>query len=120
MAGSGHLTTHVLDTMHGRPGAGIRVELFRLREAGRETLATIRTNLDGRADEPLLAGEQFRPGTYELHFHVGEYFAHAGVDLPDLPFLDVVPVGFGIASADQHYLVPLLISPYGYSTYRGS
>ena len=120
MAGSGRLTTHVLDTMHGRPGAGIRIELLRVQEDAQEPLLEIRTNADGRADGPLLGEAQLQAGTYELRFHMGEYFADAGVDLPDVPFLDVVPIRFGIASADQHYHVPLLISPYGYSTYRGS
>jgi 5-hydroxyisourate hydrolase len=119
-AGVGKLTTHVLDTMSGRPGAGLRVELFRLDGQDRSLLADARTNADGRCDAPLLAGDAFRAGTYELVFHVGEYFDRAGVTLPDPPFLSQVPVRFGVASAAQHYHVPLLVSPYGYATYRGS
>ena len=119
MAG-GKLTTHVLDTASGRPGAGLRIELFRLEDGDRSLLKTVVTNDDGRCDDPLLAGADFAVGTYELVFHVGDYFAGAGVDLPDPPFLDQAPVRFGIAAAGQHYHVPLLISPYGYSTYRGS
>jgi len=116
----GRLTTHVLDTTHGRPGAGVRIDLFRLRGEARQLLTSTRTNADGRCDGPLLQGEHLQPGTYELAFHVGAYFASAGTALPEPPFLDVVPVRFGIASSGQHYHVPLLISPYGYSTYRGS
>jgi 5-hydroxyisourate hydrolase len=118
--GTGRLTTHVLDTMHGRPGRGVRIDLFRLEGHGRELMISTATNADGRCDGPLLEGEQLRPGIYELVFHVGDYFAAAGVTLPEPRFLDAVPVRFGIASTGQHYHVPLLISPYGYSTYRGS
>ena len=116
----GRLTTHVLDTMHGRPGSGVRIDLFRLQGEARELLTSTRTNADGRCERPLLEGEDFRAGTYELAFHVGDYFAGAGVALPEPRFLDVVPVRFGVAQAGQHYHVPLLISGYGYSTYRGS
>jgi len=116
----GRLTTHVLDLAQGRPAAGVRIELFRLRAQERQLVVGAETNADGRCDRPLLAGEALRPGTYELAFHVGAYFAAAGVALPEPRFLDVVPVRFGIAAADQHYHVPLLISPFGYSTYRGS
>jgi len=115
----GRLTTHVLDTAAGRPAAGLQIELYRL---GREAapLMTVQTNSDGRVDAPLLEGAAFVPGTYELHFYVGEYLRRSGVRLTAPPFLDVVPVRFGIASSDENYHVPLLISPYGYSTYRGS
>ena len=116
----GRLTTHVLDTAHGRPGMGIAVTLYRLDGDRRSIVAETRTNADGRCDAPLLAGDEFRPGTYELVFAAGAYFRTAGVDLPDPPFLDEVPIRFGIAHADQHYHVPLLISPWSYSTYRGS
>lgn len=121
MTGSpgGRLTTHVLDTAHGRPAHGVAIELFRLLDGGPELVIATRTNADGRCDGPLLDGEELRPGRYELAFHVGDYFASAGVALPEPRFLDVVPVRFGIA-AGQHYHVPLLIAPYGYSTYRGS
>ena len=115
----GRLTTHVLDTAAGRPAAGLQIELYRL---GREAapLLTVQTNGDGRVDAPLLEGAAFIAGMYELRFHVGEYLRRGGLALPAPPFFDVVPVRFGIASPDQHYHVPLLISPYGYSTYRGS
>jgi 5-hydroxyisourate hydrolase len=117
---AGRLTTHVLDTMSGRPAAGMQVELYRIEGGEREALASVRTNADGRCDGPVLAGEDFRPGIYELLFHVGSYLRAQGVTLPEPAFLDVVPIRFGLASTDQHYHVPLLVSPYGYSTYRGS
>ena len=114
----GRLTTHVLDTASGRPAAGLRIELFR---AGQEApLIIIRTNADGRADAPLLEGEALQEGQYELRFHAGEYLRAAGAELPEPAFLDVIPIRFGIADAGAHYHVPLLLSPYGYSTYRGS
>ncbi|MGF6229476.1 5-hydroxyisourate hydrolase [Inquilinus ginsengisoli] len=116
----GRLTTHVLDTAHGRPGMGIGVALYHLDGDRRTLVAETRTNTDGRCDAPLLAGDDFRPGTYELVFATGTYFRTAGVTLTDPPFLDEVPIRFGIAHADQHYHVPLLISPWSYSTYRGS
>ena len=117
----GQLTTHVLDTAQGRPGAGIRVELFAVGSAGaeRRLVTTAHTNQDGRCDAPLLQGDAFSTGRWELVFHVGEYFAGAGVALPDPPFLDQVSIRFGIA-ADSHYHVPLLVSPWSYTTYRGS
>jgi len=120
MAGAGKLTTHVLDAVAGRPGAGLKVELLRLEDAGGRLLKTVTTNDDGRCDAPLLQGDELRPGVYELVFHVGDYFRATGVALPEPPFLDRVPVRFGVARADQHYHVPLLISPYSYATYRGS
>ena len=113
---SGRLTTHVLDTAAGRPAAGVRITVSRDGEALRENV----TNDDGRADGPLLAGAAFTPGVYELAFHVGDYFRGLGVVSDEPLFLDVVPVRFGISQAGQHYHVPLLISPFGYSTYRGS
>lgn len=116
----GRLTTHVLDTAHGRPGMGIGVALYRLDGDNRTLVTETRTNTDGRCDAPLLAGDAFRPGTYELVFATGAYFRTAGVVLTDPPFLDQVPIRFGIAHADQHYHVPLLVSPWSYSTYRGS
>lgn len=112
----GHLTTHVLDTLHGLPGAGIDVRLFR---DGR-LLVEAQTDADGRAPAPLLAGENFRVGAYRLEFDVGGYYRRLGVGLPEPAFLDVVAVEFGLADADAHYHVPLLISPFAYSTYRGS
>ena len=115
----GRLTTHVLDTAHGRPGANIRVELYRIGSA-RESVTSAVTNDDGRCDKPLLEGAAFKAGVYEIVFHAGAYFAGRGVKLANPAFLDQVVIRFGIASQDQHYHVPLLISPYGYSTYRGS
>jgi len=114
----GRLTTHVLDTASGRPAAGLTIELYRL-GATSERIATVTTNADGRVDGPLLEGAAFSAGVYELRFHAGAYL-RARSPLPDPPFLDVVPIRFGIAAPDEHYHVPLLLSPYGYSTYRGS
>lgn len=119
-AESGRLTTHVLDTTGGCPAAGVRIELFRLPPGGRVSLCEVVTNDDGRCDGPLLSGKAFGPGRYELIFHVGPYFRAGDVELPDLAFLDEVPIRFGVAKEGEHYHVPLLISPYGYSTYRGS
>ena len=118
--GAGRLTTHVLDTMSGQPGAGLAIELFRLDGERRQRLAGVTTNDDGRAPAPVLQGTELRPGVYELVFHVGDYFRGRGVSLPEPAFLDRVPVRFGIADPARHYHVPLLISPFGYSTYRGS
>ncbi len=116
---AGCLTTHVLDTMTGRPAAGIGIDLFRIDDGNREFLVSARTNQDGRCDAPLLEGAGFRAGVYELVFHVGTYFA--GVDPTATPsFLDEVPVRVGLADPDAHYHVPLLVSPFSYSTYRGS
>jgi 5-hydroxyisourate hydrolase len=115
----GRLTTHVLDTAHGRPGADMHIELYRLGD-GREHVATATTNADGRCERPLLEGAAFAVGTYELIFYVGDYFAGLGVKLPSPRFLDQVTIRFGISSPAEHYHVPLLISPYAYSTYRGS
>jgi len=115
----GRLTTHVLDTSAGEPARGLRIELLRHGEAATR-LRDVRTNDDGRVDEPLLSGSELEPGRYELRFHVGDYFRARGVALPGIAFLDIVPVLFGIADARAHYHVPLLISPYGYATYRGS
>jgi len=115
----GRLTTHVLDTAAGKPAAGLTIELYRLGTTP-ERLTVVVTNGDGRVDGALLEGAAFAPGVYELRFHAGEYLRKTGAKLPEPPFLDIVPIRFGIASAGEHYHVPLLISPYGYSTYRGS
>jgi 5-hydroxyisourate hydrolase len=113
----GRLTTHVLDMAQGRPGAGVRVELFRLDGEAGTVLATATTNRDGRTEKALAEGDGFRSGTYQLVFHIGEYFRAQGLK-PS--FLDVVPVRFTIVDAGQHYHLPLLCTPWSYSTYRGS
>jgi 5-hydroxyisourate hydrolase len=110
---SGGLTTHVLDTAHGRPAAGVGIELARLADGARAVLRTVTTNADGRTDEPLLAAGELQAGEYELVFAVGDYFGERA-------FLDRVPVRFSIAEPEAHYHVPLLVSPWSYSTYRGS
>ncbi|MGQ0663542.1 MAG: hydroxyisourate hydrolase [Pseudomonadota bacterium] len=113
------LTTHVLDTAQGKPGAGIKVELWAL-DGGARLIASAITDADGRTERPLLTAAAMRPGRYRLDFHVGAYFAAAGFKLPDPKFLDVVAVAFGIADAGGRTHVPLLVSPWGYTTYRGS
>ena len=112
----GRLTTHVLDTMHGRPAGGLALRLLK---AGEEVAHAV-TNADGRCDAPLLEGEALKPGLYRLEFEVGAYYRTAGVDLPRPAFLETVAIEFGVADEAAHYHVPLLVSPYGYSTYRGS
>ena len=116
----GKLTTHVLDTAQGKPGANLLVELFRLDAGARNRLGQHRTNADGRCDAPLLEGVSLSVGTYELDFHLGDYFAAQAVAQPTPRFLDIVTLRFGIADANAHYHVPLLASPWSYSTYRGS
>ena len=116
----GRLSTHVLDTAHGKPAHGVRIELFALGGGDRRKVADAVTNADGRTNAPLLAGEAYHPGSYELLFHAGDYFQGLGVATADPPFLDIVPIRFNLAEADGHYHVPLLVSPWGYSTYRGS
>lgn len=115
------LTTHVLDTASGRPAKGLKIELFRLEGDQREFMKMVTTNDDGRIDEgPLLVGTAFRVGSYELVFYAGDYFRSQGVALSAPAFLDIIPIRFGISDTAAHYHVPLLLSPYGYSTYRGS
>jgi 5-hydroxyisourate hydrolase len=114
----GRLTTHVLDTSSGRPAAGLSVTLVRVSDGA--ILTQRITNSDGRVDAPLLQGDEMQPGTYELQFEVAAYFQTTGVSLPDPPFLGMVPIRFGIADPAAHYHVPLLVSPFGFSTYRGS
>ena len=119
-AGSGKLTTHVLDTANGCPAAGMKLELAVLENSVWVDLKVLRTNADGRTDQPLLSAGEMRKGEFRLLFHVAEYFRANRVQLPDPPFLDCVPVRFGIADPLAHYHVPLLCSPWSYSTYRGS
>ena len=116
----GKLTTHVLDTAHGCPAAGMKVRFSRLENGGATELRALTLNDDGRADGPLLDGSTHRAGRYRLVFSVAAYFAARGAKLSDPPFLGDVPLDFGIAAADEHYHVPLLVSPWSYSTYRGS
>jgi 5-hydroxyisourate hydrolase len=113
------LSTHVLDTSRGVPAAGLRIELYRI-DGGRQLIKSVTTNKDGRADGQLLEGDEFKIGAYELVFAVAEYFRRSGVTLSDPPYLDLIPVCFAISDTTAHYHVPLLVSPYGYTTYRGS
>jgi 5-hydroxyisourate hydrolase len=117
---SARLSTHVLDTANGCPAAGMQIQVWAFSEETRHLLKTIRTNSDGRTDEPLLAESDLRVGQYELVFFVGEYFAARASSQSQVPFLDRVPVRFGIADATKGYHVPLLVSPWSYSTYRGT
>lgn len=119
---AGRLTTHVLDTAQGRPAADMFIELWRIETPGgrRELVKTVRTNADGRTGVPLLENEAFMKGVYELVFNVGDYFAEQNLAQAATPFLDLVPVRFGISDNSAHYHVPLLVSPWSYSTYRGS
>lgn len=119
-ATTGRLTTHVLDTAKGQPAAGLTIQLFRMDGDAATAITTIETNADGRSNAPLLSGETIEAGTYQLVFHAGDYFRAQGVELAEPIFLDQVPVRFGIADPSKHYHVPLLLSPFGYSTYRGS
>ena len=116
----GHLSTHVLDTAHGCPAAGMQVTLQRLDSGMAVSLRQLALNADGRAEGPLLAAHEMAVGRYRLIFEVAPYFRARGVALPEPPFIDVVQLDFGIADVAGHYHVPLLVSPYGYSTYRGS
>ncbi|MGH8617997.1 MAG: hydroxyisourate hydrolase [Burkholderiales bacterium] len=116
----GKLSTHVLDTVRGSAAAGVRIDLVRCGGESRMLLKTVKTNADGRTDEPLLTGDAFVAGAYELVFFVADYFAGAGVPQGSPPFLDRVPVRFTIADPHNNYHVPLLVTPWSYSTYRGS
>jgi len=116
----GRLTTHVLDTAAGGPATGLRIDLYGCDDAARRLITSVTTNGDGRVDGPLLEGADFAGGRYQLVFHAGAYLRACGTALPDVPFLDEIVIAFGIDRPDQHYHVPLLLSPYGYSTYRGS
>lgn len=116
----GQLTTHVLDTAHGKPAAGMKVDLCKFEREGTAVLKTVVTNADGRVDLPLLDATEIAVGMYELVFHVGDYFAHISGDSAKPRFLDQVPVRFGISDRHAHYHIPLLVSRFAYSTYRGS
>ena len=116
----GKLTTHVLDTANGRPGAGIKVELFALSGDTRRALKSTLPDSDGRCDQPLLEGDALVAGEYELVFGAGDYFASIGTKVPEPRFVDRVVLRFGVADPAAHYHVPLLVSPWSYSTYRGS
>jgi 5-hydroxyisourate hydrolase len=116
---AGYLTTHVLDTARGCPAAGLKIDLFRIRGEAREHLRSLVTNDDGRTDSQILPEAEFETGVYELVFHAGGYLDRAGTPREDPRFLDVVPIRFGMSEA-AHYHVPLLLSPFGYATYRGS
>lgn len=116
---TGYLTTHVLDTARGCPAAGLRIELYRLDGETRSLLKSLTTNADGRTDEQILPAEAFEIGTYELVFYAGAYLDATGTPPGSPRFLDVIPIRFGMSEA-VHYHVPLLLSPFGYSTYRGS
>jgi 5-hydroxyisourate hydrolase len=116
----GQLTTHVLDTAHGMPGSGIEVRLYRAGPRGYEIVKSMVTNADGRGDVPLLEGAAMLAGRYRLVFGAAAYFRRIGTPLADPPFVDEVTLDFGIAEVDAHYHVPLLFSPWSYSTYRGS
>jgi len=116
---SGYLTTHVLDTARGCPAEGLTIDLFRIQGDARTLLATLKTNSDGRTDAQILPAERFETGVYELVFHAGAYLDAAGVPPESPRFLEVIPIRFGMSEA-SHYHVPLLLSPFGYATYRGS
>jgi 5-hydroxyisourate hydrolase len=114
------LGTHVLDTARGKPASGVRIDLYSVSDEARVHLKTVVTNDDGRTDEPLMSSDTIPTGAYQLEFHAGDYLRSSGVTLPDVAFLEVIVIRFGIGDASGHYHVPLLLSPYGYSTYRGS
>ena len=117
---AGYLTTHVLDTARGCPAAGIRITLYRVSGNSHRKIAETVTNADGRTDSPILPQSAYKTGTYELVFHAGDYLRAAGLEAEAPLFLDEVPIRFGMSDPEAHYHVPLLLSPYGYATYRGS
>lgn len=116
----GRLTTHVLDIARGAPAAGLEIDLIHIDDDKQTVIKTVVTNADGRCDVPLLEGDALVRGRYQLVFHAASYLRKMGDDLPTFPFLDDIVIAFGIDHSDQHYHVPLLLSAYGYSTYRGS
>ncbi len=117
---SGYLTTHVLDTARGVPAHGIKIELYRINGQSHQKIAETVTNADGRTDSPILPTDDFEIGQYELVFFCGDYLETNGVAAGELKFLDQIPIRFGMDDPGAHYHVPLLLSPFGYSTYRGS
>jgi 5-hydroxyisourate hydrolase len=117
---AGYVTTHVLDAARGCPAAGMRIDLFRLDGEARTLVRSVTTNSDGRTDAPVIPEGELETGCHELVFFAGPYLAAAGLAGGSPPFLDLIPIRFGIADAGEHYHVPLLLSPYSYSTYRGS
>ncbi|MFZ6774862.1 hydroxyisourate hydrolase [Undibacterium sp. SXout7W] len=116
----GKLSTHVLDIVQGKPAAGVRLELYKIGDEYRELLKTETTNQDGRCNAPLLEAAELQSGQYELVFAAGDYFDAQGMQLPEPKFIDLVTIAFGIADTTQNYHVPLVVSPWSYSTYRGS
>jgi 5-hydroxyisourate hydrolase len=116
----GKLSTHVLDTAQGKPGAGVKIELYRIVSGQRTLLKSDATNRDGRCNSALLEGDALLPGQYELVFAAGDYFAAQGLPLAEPRFIDRVTIAFGVADASQNYHVPLVVTPWSYSTYRGS
>jgi hydroxyisourate hydrolase len=115
------VTTHVLDVTSGCQADGVRVELYELAGGSdRKLIVDVVTNADGRTDKPLMSADQARAGQFELIFHVGDYFRRRRAELADPPFLEVIPIRFGVADPQAHYHVPLIVSPWSYSTYRGS
>ncbi len=115
----GKLTTHILDATHGCPAHNVLITLFKIEGETKTQISQTRTNDDGRTNAPMLDSDRIEEGVYELEFHIGDYF-RTKIDMPENPFIDIVPIRFGIADADQHFHVPLLASPFSYSTYRGS
>ncbi|MGH9806690.1 MAG: hydroxyisourate hydrolase [Terriglobia bacterium] len=116
----GRLSTHVLDTAAGRPAGGVKITLSRMTGTSWAPLKAVATNADGRTEQPLLEGAEFTTAKYRIEFHIGDYFRKAGAKLTDPPFFDVVPVDIGLGDPSLHYHVPLLCTPWSYSTYRGS
>jgi 5-hydroxyisourate hydrolase len=114
------LSTHALDLVFGGPAVGMQVAFYRRGEGSYRLVKTLRTNAEGRTDEPVLDAAEMAVGRYQFVFHVGDYFVHRGLQLPSPPFFDRVPVRFAIADPGSHYHVPILVAPWGYSTYRGS
>ena len=117
---AGYLTTHVLDTARGQPAAGLTIALYRVSGNSHRKIAETVTNADGRTDSPILPAGTFKPGTYELVFFAGDYLRALGLEADEPLFLDQIPIRFGMSDPEAHYHVPLLLSPFGYSTYRGS